>query len=335
MANQRAAGCRLVKTATVKIKCINIVHITGAHWAYLWNTGWNPSRLTACLNFAQSIGANAVKITGNGIGPDVASNSAYTDNYPDDVTFRSRIQWFFAQCRAMGLKVYWNLNSEPARWLGADGSQGAVNLPIIAKLVGWLHYDGADLLVAIDIQNELNGASNRPTTWGGNTNPPTQVTTDLRSLMNACRQATDIPLTASVIMHSPSEITTSSNIAIQTAIGCDFHDFHPYYQVGSYTAGGLVPAGTDVANLEGRSDYLGRHFMGENGCALAAGAAYQASWMQGLGQQVSRGQSHGGNAFCITDFDTVGSDQWGFCDSNVANPRPQLVMPFQAWPAWL
>ena len=153
--------------------------------------------------------------------------------------------------------------------------------------------------------------------------------------MAACRAVTDIPLTASVIMHSPSEIRTSTNVGIQLIIGCDFHDFYPYYQVGSYTIGGLVPAGVDYLNLEGRADYLGRHFMGENGCALAAGPSYQTSWMQGLGQQVSRGQSHGGYAFCITDFDTVSSDQRGFCDSTVSNPRAQMVTPFHAWSGWL
>ena len=57
----------------------------------MWNTGWDTNRMIACLNFAQSIGANCVKLSDNGISADAAGYSAYTDNYPNDVTWRSRI----------------------------------------------------------------------------------------------------------------------------------------------------------------------------------------------------------------------------------------------------
>lgn len=325
----------MVRAGWRKIKCIEINPPLRGAWPDLWNARWNAATVALQLAAIKGLGANCVKVTG---GTTAETDANGTHAYPSETTYRPRRQFFLRQCRRLGLMVYWTLGNGGGTLVGADGSERAALMPPLVALAASLGVDGRDVIVALDLCNEFNNTINPASTWSANSaRPNAGVIADMAAFVTAVRAVTALPLSASVVVSSPGALASNGFIDLQHDLRLDFHDIHPYYQdapnPGGYNPDGLVPASADMAALEGRTKFLGSYLIGEIGCALTAGASFQARWFDGIGAIMRRPRCRGAVMFILADYET--KYRYGIyadTDTSFTTPRPGMSAPFARWP---
>ncbi len=321
----RAFGSRLVKSATVKLKCINIVpdsYSTQANWAGLWTT-YSAAQMSARLALCNSIGANAVKISCSGT-PDPGGAS-----YPASSTLFANIESFCQLCRSYGFKIYFNINDGPTTFTGSAGNDVEANVAQNMLVLAWWFTVASDLIVAIDVCNEVN--FNQPSTWLN----ASQMESDLNYLLEQTRAtAPQIPVTFSVYMASKTGFAGNALLELQSTLNCDFHDYHPYNSAGeSDTTVAEAPGGSDPAQLEAQPWFIGRHLCGECGITTDSATASMTAWVNGMGDQARRAASHGAVLFCdVNYYPLSGSGDYGiFGAEPTPSPIAALTVPFSQW----
>jgi hypothetical protein len=333
-----ALGSRTVARAVgPKIKCIEINPPIKGAWPDLWGSAWNAATVSLQLAAIKALGANCVKVTG---GTTTETDGNGTHAYPGEPTYRLRRRFFLRQCRRLGLRVYWTLGNGGGTVVGADGSQRAILMPPLVALAKSLGEEGHGVIVGFDLCNEFNNTINPASTWSTDSVVPNAgVTADMAAFVSAVRAVTHVPLSASVLVTSRSALGRNGFIDLQHDLRLDFHDIHPYYQdapnPGGYKPNGPVPAAADMAVLEGRAKFLGSYLIGEIGCALTAGASFQAQWFDGIGEIARRDRCRGAVMFILADYETA--YRYGIyadTDTSFTNPRSGMSVPFSRWPGY-
>lgn len=342
-------GCRIRAGSQIKLRMVNLIHTYNGTYADMWNAGWTTSYMTAQINAAVSVGANSVKLFCSGLSEYACDGGSVGigGTAPSDAVLRSRLQWTFQQLRNAGLKMYFSVGPIPGDLFG-DNQAATItaNLKVTQKIIQWVIADAPDLLVAFELCNEIN--ENLPSAWtDGSTNSHvlgSQQRAAVTQLVQAARAAAAqmgvyVPMSFSVFLDDKNLLATSPHIGLQKSLGMDFHDYHPYWQLFPYYPNGQIPDATDLNILRSRSDYIGTHFMGENGCGLAwydgtvTPAAFRTNWINRLGDHCRDRDSVGGNFFVICDYHDQDTDNFGMFDKNLANPRLPTITPFRSWPA--
>ncbi|MHB8283761.1 MAG: hypothetical protein ACYDD1_03710 [Caulobacteraceae bacterium] len=344
---------KLTRHSRVKLRCINL-NDDQNYWDSFWGVNWSEAKVALMLRQAVSCGFNCVKVYFDGVtsGPYGGNGYLYGAGYPAWSVLALRAAWFVQQCRSLGLRIYLSMNQA----VDFVGSTTAITVANITGQMAYLKFFrnlAADILVAVDLCNEMNSGI-RDNVWKVSphfgTATPTAAMVDMTSLTRAARATVpDIPLTASVYIGSAKGVKASyvenEWLDLQYTLGLDFHDYHPYYD---FDDDGLKPTADDVVKLESRAKFIGRHMIGECGCARDTvdrlPTVSELAWLKGMGDHCASRNSFGANYFSISGYyeGTVQArsvygppDGYGFglLDANLENPRRNIVDAVSRWPA--
>ncbi len=325
----RPVGARLLANSGVKIKCIEYHCPYGGHWLDIWNAAWSTTLVTAQLTQIAALGANCVKVSGGAVTDGSSAILA-------SATYRSRRQFFIQQCRALNLKLYWNVSDNPvAELFGPTSNLLSTYIPLQVALIASIEQDAADILVGFDLLNEVTNQGLTPSTWANSaTATNAQAISDMTYYVNAVRAAgVKTPLTFSCSVNSAGAMVTNQFIDLQAQL-CDFHDIHPYYQDGAYSFSNHIPSPADFAAFEKRSKYLGHYIIGEMGVGINGGSsiAFQTNWFNQIGEIARRPQCQGAVMFLLADFEsTTCYGMYPNGDTSFSQPRLGMTVPFQTW----
>lgn len=362
----RAVSAALRAPSPRKLRCLNLNSDTN-FWSDFWGVKWSQAEVTKMLDFAVDARFNAVKIYSDGQRPlqPTGRGLVLTNDYPSDTIMQQRIQWVAEQCRLRGLSIYLaqNQSSEFAQVPGTDGTDPAVwtqayRIELCRKHLQWWMTYAEDLVALVDLNNEINGSHGGGARWGANysnNNPNSQAYTDLGALMAMGRETVKCPITLSVFMQSADHYVNNGWFDLQYDLGCDYHDYHPYHDF--YT--NVLPSIANVQALRSRAKYIGKHMIGECGCAEdgtpnQAGAVgggypgYQEAFARGMGGCAQTSDSYGANWWMArpyydgssntytgsTGMTGPGISVFGLLNASLDLVRPLTVAAIQAsWPA--
>jgi hypothetical protein len=265
----------------------------------------------------KSLGANATK---------TALNGMVESGFPASPLFEAYVQDFCDLLRAFNLRVYLAL-AGPNEFVGSSISDRNYRVGRMANSMSIFMKHGADLLVGIDLANEVN--FHRPSTWPQDESVNSVMAADLAYFLGQIRSAAPgVPLTFSVYMHSRTGYN-DPQLKLQSDLGCDFHDYHPYYNKNNTTTitSADVPMVSDMAQLEAQSWYIGADMIGECGALNTNSTAGAVAHINGMAAHSTRPKSVGGVYFGDRDYSSS-TENGNYGITGIA----PLEAAFKAWP---
>jgi hypothetical protein len=305
-----------------KLKCLELLPwppaISNGSWGLAFSN-FTDSKFEERLAYAKGMGANSIKI--------VMSGLTQVD-FPPAPRFEQNVSVFAGLCRNYDLRIYTAILG-PGQL--AQDSQANRNAEVLnacrgAAIVQKYAYD---LMTGIDLCNEINFHSGVRGWPNDETSVNTAMATDLSYMMSQFRIAVPgVPLTFSVYLNNRTDFA-SDLMKLQSDLGCDFHDYHPYYRLNTRSdiQPSSVMVGADVAQLEAQSWFIGRHMIGECGILNDNIPASLTAWVNGMAAQAARPKSMGAVYFGDRSYSSDSEPgHYGI------NGRPVLEAAFKAWP---
>ncbi len=332
-------GPRLSAQSPIKLRMVEIVAPDGQRTSLFGYTNYglstaypfSQSDLTTQLSYFKSLGINCIKI----------GNPFITAVYDPPGMF-TNVLWYISQIRSLGMKIY----------LKISGSSGWVGLASnYLSVIRWWILNAYDLLVAIDLNNEINNGMNANWTSDLKGIPAASATSttaaDLQGWYAAVRQISGrVPLTSSLYINSRGMLNASDWLTLLGPL-VDFYDIHAYVNdlYGASGSGGPLTAAGEFPDVDIGDMLRGRRFLvGEAGCprdgtqSPAQATGLRAKFMTGMGALNAHKNSFGASYFCARDSVGYGVNlPWGFYGSTISGGIVDTVGPaiIQSWPARL
>jgi hypothetical protein len=340
-------GLWLTRSSNRKIRCVNL-NDANNYWTTFWGDNWNQADIVTQLAYYAARGVNTVKVYCDGMTPLQPTGNGLPTNtvYPADSVLVPRIQWFLQQCRVYGMGVYLAMNQSIEFANSGVLATTMANLAIQKKYLSWWLLYGSDVVVALDGCNEMNRgvpAWSLPNGQNYGTVATAAAIADMSLLNTMIRSTVPWPVTFSVYIKSRTTYGGGHQwLDLQYNLGCDFHDYHPYYDFPDPSTG-LVPLSSDLVPLENRGKFIGRHLMGEcgtgrDGVSEGSGAPFPTGWRvkfcNGLGDQAARQASFGANYFMSRPYNNgKNPSAFGIFDATLSNPDSATMASISRWPA--